>query len=192
VKVQSDLFDMESGGPEGFRYRADVMSEAEERALITEIEDLPLQAFQFHGFTGNRRVLSFGWRYDFGDEALHLAEKIPPFLIGAREAAAAFAGLAPDAFVHALVTEYSPNAGIGWHRDKAVFGEIVGLSLLSPCLFRLRRKQGPRSWERFSIRAERRSAYHMSGPARSRWEHSIPPVESLRYSVTFRTLRERE
>jgi alkylated DNA repair dioxygenase AlkB len=192
VKVQSDLFDVEPGGPEGFRYRPDVLSQEEERALITEIEGLPLQAFQFHGFTGNRRVLSFGWRYDFGDEALHLAEKIPPFLIGAREAAAAFAGLAPAAFVHALVTEYSPNAGIGWHRDKAVFGEIVGLSLLSPCLFRLRRKQGPRSWERFSILAEPRSAYLMSGPARTEWEHSIPPVESLRYSVTFRTLRERE
>jgi alkylated DNA repair dioxygenase AlkB len=191
MNAQSDLFDVEPVGPEGFHYRPEVLNEEQERALIAEIADLPLQAFQFQGFTGNRRVLSFGWRYDFGDESLHLADELPPFLSVPRAAAAAFAGIPADALVHALVTEYAPNAGIGWHRDKAVFGEIVGLSLLSPCLFRLRRKQGPRSWERFSIRAAPRSAYRMSGPARTEWEHSIPPVDSLRYSITFRTLRER-
>jgi hypothetical protein len=28
----------------------------------------------------------------------------------------------------------------------------------------------------------------MSGTARSVWEHSIAPVDELRYSITFRTL----
>ena len=40
------------------------------------------------------------------------------------------------------------------------------------------------------IVAEPRSAYLLSGPARSVWEHSIPPVGEPRYSVTFRNLRE--
>ena len=85
--------------------------------------------------------------------------------------------------------EYSPGAGIGWHRDKAVFGQIVGVSLLAPCLFRLRRKTGT-TWERASVTAEPRSAYLLSGASRTEWEHSIPPVDSLRYSVTYRNLRE--
>ena len=89
-----------------------------------------------------------------------------------------------------LVTEYGPGAGIGWHRDKAVFGETVGVSLLSPCVLRLRRKVGERKWERGNLTAEPRSAYLLSGPARSEWEHSIPPVDALRYSITFRNLRE--
>jgi alkylated DNA repair dioxygenase AlkB len=61
------------------------------------------------------------------------------------------------------------------------------VSLLSACTFRLRRKIGDR-WDRASILAAPRSAYLMIGPSRSDWQHSIPPVEALRYSVTFRTV----
>ena len=86
------------------------------------------------------------------------------------------------------MTEYDVGAGIGWHRDKGEFGQIVGLSLLAPCTFRLRRTRGA-TWERASIIAEPRSAYLMSGPSRSEWEHSIPPVDALRYSITLRNLR---
>ena len=88
-----------------------------------------------------------------------------------------------------LVTEYSAGAAIGWHRDKQEFGEIIGVSLLSPCTFRLRRAKG-KGWERVNLTAEPRSAYLMSGPSRSEWEHSIPPVDALRYSITFRNLRD--
>jgi alkylated DNA repair dioxygenase AlkB len=90
---------------------------------------------------------------------------------------------------HALVTEYGAGAGIGWHRDKAVFGEVVGISLLTPCVFRLRRPSGT-AWDRVALTAEPRSAYLLSGPSRTEWEHSIPPVSALRYSITFRNLRE--
>jgi alkylated DNA repair dioxygenase AlkB len=118
---------------------------------------------------------------------------MPDFLMGAREAAARFAGMEPAAFETALVTEYSPGAAIGWHKDKAVFGEVVGLSLASPCLFRFRRKNvGSSRWERSSLTVEPRSAYLLQGAARSEWEHSIPGVERLRYSITFRTVREGE
>jgi alkylated DNA repair dioxygenase AlkB len=91
---------------------------------------------------------------------------------------------------HVLVTEYSPGAAIGWHRDKAVFGDVIGISLLSPCVFRLRRKVGT-TWERVSLTAEPRSAYLLRGPSRTEWEHSIPAVEALRYSITFRNLAQR-
>ena len=89
-----------------------------------------------------------------------------------------------------LVTKYGPGAGIGWHRDKEVFGEVIGVSLLSPCVLRLRRKVGGKKWERANVEAEPRSAYLLSGPSRSEWEHSIPAVDALRYSITFRNLRE--
>ena len=113
---------------------------------------------------------------------------MPDFLRELRVPAARFAGLEPEVLQHVLVTEYAAAAGIGWHRDKNVFNEIVGVSLLAPCVFRLRRSVGDR-WERFNVTAEPRSAYLLSGPARSEWEHSIPPVDALRYSVTFRNLR---
>ena len=88
-----------------------------------------------------------------------------------------------------LVTEYGAGAGIGWHRDKDVFGEVVGVSLLSPCTFRLRRAERD-SWRRGSIVLAPRSVYVLRGAARSEWEHSIPAVDALRYSITYRNLRE--
>jgi hypothetical protein len=77
------------------------------------------------------------------------------------------------------------GAPIGWHKDKAVFGDVIGISLLSAAPFRLRRPVGEK-WERVTIVAEPRSVYLLRGPSRTEWEHSIPPVERLRYSVTFR------
>ena len=178
-----------AGLPEGFRYEPELISTAEEAALLASVRGLPFRDFEFHGYTGKRRVVSFGRRYDFSGRQLLKAEDIPDFLLALRTAAAAFAGIEPAELRHVLVTEYGPGAGIGWHRDKSVFGETVGVSLLSPCLLRLRRKLGERKWERANVVAEPRSAYLLSGPARDVWEHSIPPVDALRYSVTFRNLR---
>ena len=104
-----------------------------------------------------------------------------------RERAARFAGVTPDALAHALVLEYPPGAAIGWHRDRPVFDDVIGISLTSPCTFRFRRKAGAK-WERKSITAEPRSMYLLRGPARTEWEHSIPGVDTLRYSITFRSL----
>lgn len=135
-------------------------------------------------------MVSFGWHYDFSGRQLRKANDIPDFFLPLRRVVAAFAGMEPAALQHVLVTEYGPGAGIGWHRDKSVFGETVGVSLLSTCVLRLRRKTGEKRWERVNLQVESRSAYLLSGAARSEWEHSIPPVEALRYSVTFRGLRE--
>jgi alkylated DNA repair dioxygenase AlkB len=174
--------------PEGFRYEPDVLPPDEERALVERIPELPLKEFEFHGYVGKRRTASYGWHYDFGERRLQEAEEIPGFLLPVRDRAAAFAGLEPGDLPHVLVTEYGPGAAIGWHKDKAVFGDVIGISLLSPAVFRLRRKDGAK-WERYSLTAEPRSAYLMRGPSRTEWEHSIPGVDSLRYSLTFRTLR---
>jgi alkylated DNA repair dioxygenase AlkB len=188
MSQQFSFFDEAPAYPEGFRYQPELIAPDDERALVAHIRELPLREFEFHGFTGKRRVVSFGWRYDFNESVLQQVDDMPAFLLPVRAAAAAWAGLAPEALQHALVTEYSEGAGIGWHRDKAEFELIIGISLLSPCDFRLRRKRGD-TWERFTLVAEPRSAYLMSGPARTQWEHSIPGVEALRYSVTFRNLR---
>ena len=188
MRHQADLFGAAPALPEGLRYQPDLVDADEERALLDAFAGLPFRPFEFRGFFGKRRVVFYGWRYDFNDRALGPAEPMPPFLLSLREKAAAFMGVAPDALPHALVTEYAPGAAIGWHRDRPEFAEVVGISLLSPCTFRLRRKQGAK-WERASFVAEPRSAYVLTGPARTEWEHSIPAVEALRYSVTFRKMR---
>jgi alkylated DNA repair dioxygenase AlkB len=186
VSAQADLFGAAAPRlPESFLFQPNVVSEDVQSDLLREMKLLPLKPFGFHGFEGKRRIVCYGWKYDYDAACLRRIGDIPPFLLPARNIAAAFAGIAQDRLQQALVTEYAPGAPIGWHRDKKAFGRVVGLSLLSPCAFRLRRRAGDK-WERISVLAEPGSAYLLSGPARSEWEHSIPPVERLRYSVTFR------
>jgi alkylated DNA repair dioxygenase AlkB len=185
--LQADLFDSESRLPPGMRYTPDALSAEEARAFIDAVPALPFKDFEFHGFLGKRRTVSFGWRYDFNGGGFQKIEPMPEFLLPARERAARFAELAPSALEHALVTEYKPGAGIGWHKDRSVFGDVIGISLLASCTFRLRRKSGTR-WERRSFTAEPRSMYLLRGLSRTEWEHSIPPLDTLRYSITFRSL----
>lgn len=189
MQTQLDFFGSRPSYPEGFRYEPDVIARPNEAELLQRIRALPFREFEFQGYTGKRRVVSFGWRYDFNERLLDKADDIPDFLLDLRVTAARFAGMEPGLLQHVLVTEYSAGAGIGWHRDKGVFGQVIGISLLTPCTFRLRRKVGE-SWERVSLTAEPRSAYLLSGISRTEWEHSIPAVDSLRYSITFRNLRE--
>jgi alkylated DNA repair protein (DNA oxidative demethylase) len=188
VREQLSLFDVPPALPEGLRYAEDVISVEEAERLVEAFAGLAFQPFDFHGFKGNRRVVSFGWRYDFSASALTDAEPPPAFLEPARRAAAAFAGLDPEVLEHAMVTEYAPDAGIGWHRDRFEFDKVIGLSFVSPAVLRLRRREGE-GWRRASLLLAPRSAYLLDGPARRDWKHSITPGERLRYSVTFRTLR---
>ena len=207
--VQINFFEGDTGQyelkplPQGFRYQPELIESSEEDELVSRIGDLPFKEFEFiQGYKGKRRVVSFGWQYDYSGQELRKADDIPDYLLALRMRAAHFAGLPAEKLQQVLVTEYRPGAGIGWHRDKPVFDEVVGLSLLAPCVLRFRRKleQGtPRDhdgktkrakWERVNVLAEPRSAYFLSGPARSVWQHSILRVDSLRYAITFRSLRD--
>src|SRR5687768_8009300 len=136
----------ESPPPEGFKYVEELVLPELEAELIREIEQLPLKEFEFQVYTGQRRVVSYGWHYDFGSFSLNRADSVPNFLETLRTRAAAFAGLPADRLAHVLVTEYTPGAPIGWHRDKPVFEDVIGISLGSACRFRFRRKAG-KSWE---------------------------------------------
>ena len=187
MSEQADLFGARrpAAAPEGLAYRPELIDARLEADLLAHVRALPFSEFRFHGYVGKRRVVSFGWSHDFEREAVARAPALPPFLLGLREVAASFAQVPASSLEQALVIEYQGGAAIGWHRDKPVFGDVIGVSLLSPCRFRLRRKAGPR-WERYAFTAEPRSAYVLRGPARTEWEHSIPAIESLRYSITFR------
>jgi alkylated DNA repair dioxygenase AlkB len=188
MESQAHLFETPLSLPAGFKYHPELITSMEERLLVDQIAKLPLREFEFQGFRGNRRVVSFGWRYDFNGGGLQKTDDMPAFLLAVREQAAAFGAIPADHLQQVLLTEYRPGVQIGWHKDRSVFGEVIGISLLSPCTFRLRRKAGDR-WERASIVAEPRSAYLLAGPSRTEWEHSIPAVQSLRYSITFRNFK---
>ena len=186
--VQPLLFEVDPELAEAFATVTTSSTKRRSGRIVAEIERLPFRAFQFHGFEGRRRVVSFGWRYDFNEAKLIEATPVPRFLQPVREKAARFAGLDADALEQLLVTEYESGATIGWHKDRPVFGEVIGVSLLAPCAFRFRQRDGS-GWLRAAISLAPRSAYILSGAARSQWEHSIPAVERLRYSLTFRTFR---
>ena len=186
---QHSLFDPPTPvGAEGLSYRAELISTDEEASLIRAMAQLPFTPFDFQGFQGNRRIVSYGGRYDFSAGRLLAAEPLPAFLEPLRERVAGFAGLEAADLRQALVTEYAPGAGIGWHRDRPQFDKIVGVSLGSACVLRFRRKVGER-WQRMAVPLEPRSAYLLDGPARTDWQHRITPGTELRYSVTFRSLR---
>jgi alkylated DNA repair dioxygenase AlkB len=174
----------------GLRYEEEVLSKTEERALLERLGGLELAPFRFHGWLGNRRTQSFGWRYDFEDASFTPSEPIPDWLRPVRERAASFARLQPDDFVHALLARYDPGAGIGWHRDRDVFEKVVGFSLGTHATLRFRHRTA-NGFKRASLEVEPRSAYLLSGEARHDWEHSISPGQSLRFSITFRTLSDK-
>ena len=66
--------------PEGFRYQPDFLSREEEQSLLGHIVPLPFREFEFQGFTGKRRIVSYGWRYDFNGGRLSRTEDMPDFL----------------------------------------------------------------------------------------------------------------
>jgi len=189
MRTQPSLFDLSPPElPDGFKYVPEFLSIAEERALVNWMEPLPFKEFEFQGFRGKRCVVSYGWHYDFNGGGLSKTDDMPAFLLPIREKAAKLAGKPASELQQVLLTKYPPGAQIGWHRDKAVFDEVVGISLLSSCTFRFRRRSGTK-WERASLIVEPRSAYLLHGPSRTEWEHSIPAVSGVRYSITFRNLR---
>ena len=174
----------------GLRYTEALVDAREEAGLIEALAATELAPFRFQGWTGKRLTTSFGWRYDFDDASFAATTPLPEWLLPVRDKAAGFAGLEPEALMQALVTRYDPGAGIGWHRDRPVFEEVVGVSLGAPAVLRLRRRTES-GFERRTLPLEPRSAYHLAGKARHGWEHSIAPIEATRWSITFRSLSDK-
>jgi alkylated DNA repair dioxygenase AlkB len=174
--------------PEGFRYTPNVLSAAEERALVRRFETLPVKPYEFHGYPANRRIFTFGANYLIAGQEAREEAGIPDYLQPLTEIAGAISGQPAGAFEQVMVTEYAPGAGIGWHRDRPQYEDVVGISFLAPCAFRFRRALGA-GWERRAAVVEPRSVYLLHGAAREVWQHSITPMEVWRYSVTLRTFR---
>jgi alkylated DNA repair dioxygenase AlkB len=188
------LFELPANLPEGFVYKRNFVSATEEQELIKEIQKLSLVSFKYYQFTGKRRTVSFGWQYEFGRGEITRASDIPEFLLPLRERAGKLFGIDANSLVQASVVEYPVGAPIGWHRDIPQFGTIIGVSLGAACRMRLReyRRRGTKPSRRadaVSIELQARSIYLMSGFSRQLWQHSIPPVKELRYSIVMRTLR---
>lgn len=172
----------------GYAYQCDFLSEQEEKTLLDEIGRLPLAQAQYKQYLARRRIVSYGGRYDFTARRLGAGEPIAPFLLPWRERAAAWLGCPPADLTHALIAEYGPGVQLGWHRDVPDFEHVVGISLLSACRMRFRHYP-PRPREKsVAIELAARSIYALQGDARWKWQHCVPPVRALRYSITFRTL----
>lgn len=176
--------------PEGFSYQPGFLTEAEETELLRRFRELPFQPFVFQGYTAKRRVVDYGLHYDFVSREASATASVPAFLAPLRERAAAHIGVESREVAEALITEYPPGAPIGWHRDVPQFEVVIGISLGSACRMRLKPYRG--AGKLVSVVLEPRSIYVMRGLARWQFQHSIPAVEQLRYSITFRTLRARK
>jgi alkylated DNA repair dioxygenase AlkB len=181
------LFDLAPLIP-GLATRDALVDPAEEEELIAHITALDLTPFRFQGFTGKRLTTSFGWAYDFDNGRISQAEPIPDWLEPLRRRAADFARLATEDLVQALVIRYDPGAGIGWHRDRPQFDEVVGVSLGAPVVLTFRQRTAT-GFRRVKLPLAPRSAYHLAGEVRSAWEHGISAHDALRFSITFRSLK---
>lgn len=184
---QGDLF---SRDIQGLVTKDEFIDATEEQRLTEHLFALDLTPFRFHGWLGNRKTKTFGWRYDFEDASFTPAEPIPSWLRSLQERAAEFARVRVDEIVHVLLARYDPGAGIGWHRDRPQFQKVVGISLGSSAVMRFRQRTAD-GFRRSKVELPPRSAYLLSGDSRWEWEHSISPGHQLRFSVTFRTLSER-
>jgi alkylated DNA repair dioxygenase AlkB len=176
--------------PEGFEYRPDWVTAEEEKRLLAHIERLLFVDVRMHGVTAKRKVVHFGWDYGYDSWRISPTDPIPEWLLPLRTRAAGDMHVPAEAIQEVLVTRYEPGAGIGWHRDAPMFGPIVvGVSLAGSCRMRFQRTAGGTRQAAQAVLSPR-SSYLLAGAARFLWQHSIPPTKELRYSITFRTLRE--
>ena len=179
---------MTESAPDGFLYRPDVITEVEEHELAAHLSAVEFSSVEMRGQVARRRTAHFGWIYGYESWRITPGPPIPEFLLDLRTRAAAIASIEPAELAEALVTEYPPGAGIGWHRDAPQFGTVIGVSLLSSCRMRFQRGAGSAREVRVMPLAPR-SAYVLAGEVRQHWQHSIPPIGAMRYSVTFRTMK---
>lgn len=189
---QEDLFDAPQELPQGLRYEPSFVSAVEETSLVREIAALPLREARFREYFARRRVLHFHDEEaapadDDGGADTVASGRLPPWLDALRNRVAAHLDLGAATIVHALVSEYSPGTPIGWHRDRPVYGIVAGVSLAGTGRMRFRPYAAQDAAHTLTLDLAPRSLYVMRDDIRWRWQHSLLPVRSLRYSITFRT-----
>ena len=189
MSAQGDLFGEARPPVAGLQVLPDAVDSAQEIELAALIDAAPLQPFRFGQWTGKRLTAHYGSAYDYQRGRVTGAPPLPDWLLALRSRVASRAGIDPDALQQALLIRYDPGAGIGWHRDRPQYGEVLGLSLGAPATLRLRRRREDGSFDRHAHPLAPRAAYLLTGEARDTWEHSIAPLEQTRWSVTFRTWR---
>ena len=177
--------------PPGLIFSPDFLTAGEEADLLAFVRTLDFRTFQMQGVTAKRRIRQFGWHYAFESYQLKATDPIPGEFREIRARSAALMGIHAEAWAEALVTEYTPGAGIGWHRDAPAFGLVAGISLAGKCRMRFQTGDGP-DRATSAIELLPRSIYVLAGDARTKWQHKIPPAREQRYSITFRTLRRRD
>ena len=185
------LFDICPVLPVGFNYSPGFITGAEELQLVRAIEGFDLQNMKFHQYEAKRKVISFGQGWSFTEQKLKEGNPIPgefDFLV---ERIAAHLKIQKWSIAQFLITEYPVGSIINWHRDAPPFETIVGVSLLSDCIFKLRphEKEKQTRAATISLPVQRRSVYSMTGISKTAWQHSTAPVNKVRYSLTFRTLK---
>jgi alkylated DNA repair dioxygenase AlkB len=189
---QRSLLDASQALPEGLLYEPAFLTLTEEGALVADIAQLPLREARFREYFAKRRVVHFhgdtdATRYDGEDDDTSSRDPLPASLAALRDKVARHLGLSPERFVHVLVSEYRPGTPIGWHRDRPEYGIVVGISLAGTGRMRWRPYAFQDARHTFSLDLARRSMYVMRGPIRWHWQHSMPPMRELRYSITLRT-----
>ncbi len=184
---QHDLFSLTL--PYELAYHPEFISQDEERGLLDWMATLPLECAQYKSYRARRRTVNYGSSYDFEALASTAAPPIPVELYPLCVKVARWASQPEEAFVHALIAQYEPGTPLGWHRDVPEFELIAGVSLMNSARMRFRPWpfRPERRREMFDLELAPRSAYLLRGESRWRWQHSVPPVPALRYSITFRT-----
>ena len=164
--------------PDGLVYEPEFIAEAEEASLLAAIATLPFEEAKYREYTARRRIVTFG-------------DPPPPFLAPLRDRVAAWMGVRPEALAQILINEYRPGTALGWHRDSPEYELVAGVSLGASC--RMRFRPWPpakgRNPDALALEVAPRSGYILRDAVRWRWQHSVPAVKALRYSITFRTLR---
>jgi len=191
--MQEDLFDEADAAASipGLRYQKDFLGADEEASLLQLMRTLPFHAARYKAYVARRRVVSFGGSFDYDTNTLLPGAALDDRLAPLRDRVAAWLNVPPASLVHVLVSEYAPGTPLGWHRDVPEFETIAGVSLGHEAVLRFR-PYPPEPAARgrvLELTVAPRSIYRISGAARWGWQHALPPVKDLRWSITFRTRR---
>src|SRR5579885_2217194 len=175
---------MTRSGPSGFLYVEGFLTDEEQQSLLHHLATLTFTHDIFRGKPMKRSELCQGFRYravgrrlepadPFDEHCLLLTHKALPYC--------------PDGtpFDQCIIQQYPEGAGIGWHTDAPVFGDVIlGVSLGAEGRLQFRKDRN--SSVCFEVAPASGSLYVMSGPARWGFQHRVVPVRALRYSLTFR------